>query len=65
MKAIKELKSGEYFTRKPVEDPKDSQVWVRGAYVPGAKAYECFNFADVCRTILIKGKTEVFTDFTF
>lgn len=32
MKKIKELKIGEYFTIKPTENPKESQVYIRGEY---------------------------------
>lgn len=62
---IKDLKKGEYFTRKCIENPRDSQVWVRGDYDRSARAYECSRFDDFCHTTMIKGGAEVFTDFTF
>ena len=62
---VKDLKKGEYFTKKPIEEPKESQVWVRGEYDRSEKKYEAFNFADVSRTILLKGSAEIYTDFTF
>ena len=62
---IRDLKKGEFFTTKPVEEPKESQVWVRGEYDRSARAYECFRFSDVGCTRLIKGDAEVCTDFTF
>lgn len=65
MKTIKELKKGEYFTRKPIENPKDNQVWVRGDYDRSVKAYECICFADVAYTLFLKGNAQVYTDFTF
>lgn len=62
---VKELKKGEYFTLKPMENPKESQVFVRGDYDRSAKKYEAFRFSDVCDTRLLKPTTEVYTDFTF
>lgn len=38
-KTIKDLKRGEYFTLSSIEEPRESQVWVRGEYIPEAKAY--------------------------
>ena len=65
MKTVKELKKGEYFTRKPIENPTENQVWVRGDYDRSLKAYECFCFGDVCYTIELKGSAKVYTDFVF
>lgn len=31
-KTIKDLKRGEYFTLSSIEEPRESQVWVRGEY---------------------------------
>ena len=30
--AIKNLKKGEFFTKKSIEYPTDRQVWIRGEY---------------------------------
>lgn len=62
---IKELKQGEFFTKKPIEEPKDNQVWVRGEYIRSEKRYECYNWADINRFCYIKGDKEVYTGFTF
>lgn len=62
---VKELKKGEYFTKKLIEDPKDSQVWVRGDYDRTEKRYECYRYDDVCTCCYLKGDREVFTDFVF
>lgn len=62
---IKQLKQGEYFTKKPVEIPKESQVWIRGEYDRELKKYECYNFADINKFCYIPGNKEVFTEFTF
>lgn len=62
---IKELKKGDYFTKKSIEYPKDSQVWVKGNYDRVERKYECYNFADVNRYCYIPGNKEIFIDFIF
>lgn len=62
---LKELKKGDYFTKKSIENPTESQVWIRGDYDRSLKKYECSNFADVNKTCFIKGDREIYTDFTF
>lgn len=62
---IKQLKNGEFFTKKQIESPTDSQVWIRGDYDRAEKKYECVCFGDANRFCYIKGDKEVFTDFTF
>ena len=62
---LKELKKGEYFTRKAVEYPTEKQVWVRGSYDRSTKKYDCWRFDDVCISTEIPGNKEVFTDFIF
>ena len=62
---VKQLKNGEFFTLKPISEPKESQVFVRGEYDRTAKKYECGKFSDISYSRLIKGNTEVYTDFVF
>ena len=62
---VKKLKKGEFFTRKPLEEPKESQVWIRGDYDRETKKYECIRFSDSCSFCYLDGNKEVFTDFTF
>ena len=62
---LKNLKNGELFTKKPIENPHESQVWIRGDYDRTVKAYECQNWADANRFCTIKGEKEVFVDFVF
>jgi len=62
---IKELKKGEFFTLKPISEPEESQVYIRGEYDRSAKKYECGKFSDISYSRLIKGDTEVYTDFVF
>lgn len=63
--ALKDLKIGEYFTLKPIENPKENQVYIRGEYNRTEKKYECGRFDDISYTRYLSGKTEVYTDFTF
>lgn len=62
---LKELKIGEYFTLKPIEEPKENQVYIRGEYDRTEKKFECGKFSDISYTRYLSGKTEVYTDFTF
>lgn len=62
---VKDLKKGEFFTRKPIENPTENQVYIRGDYDREYKRYRCDKFSDISKDILLKGETEVYTDFTF
>lgn len=64
---LKELKKGEYFTRKSLgeQEAKPSQVYVKDDYDHSAKKYWCYKWDDICKGIALKGDTEVYQDFTF
>ena len=62
---IKELKKGDFFTKKELDAPKDSQVWIRGDYDRSSKRYECQRFDDVSSFCYLPGTKEVFTGFVF
>lgn len=64
-KTIKDLKRGEYFTLSSIEEPQESQVWVRGEYIPEAKAYSTHKWSDTNHEVPRKGNKEVYIDFTF
>lgn len=64
-KCLKNVKPGRFFTRRPIDAPKESQVWVRCNYDRILKKYECINWADIGRTVYLKGDTKVYTDFIF
>ena len=64
-KLLKDLKKGEFFTRKPLENPKETQVLIRGEYDRAAKKYEITRFSDFCDTAYLKGTAKVYTGFTF
>ena len=62
---VKELKKGEWFTLKPIAEPKESQVFIKGEYDRSEKKYLCGKFSDISASKMLKPDTEVFTDFTF
>jgi hypothetical protein len=62
---IKELKRGDFFTKKAIEYPTESQVWVRGEYDRSSRKYECHRWDDVNRICLMKADAQVFTDLLF
>ena len=62
---VKELKKNDWFTKKPIDEPRESQVWIRGEYDRSTKKYVCTRFDDICTTCLIRGDKEIYTDFTF
>lgn len=62
---LKDVKAGEWFTRKPYEHPTDKQVFIRGKYDQTTKKYMCTYWYDISRSILLKGDTIVYLDFEF
>lgn len=62
---IKDLKKGEFFTLKPIENPKESQVYIRGEYDRSEKKYCATKFSDICSGRVFKATQTVYTDFTF
>ena len=65
MITVKQLKRGDFFTKKNVEEPKESQVWIRGDYIREMKKFECQSFYDANKFCYLKGDREVFVEFTF
>ena len=65
MKTVKELKKGEFFTRREIEYPDERQVLVRGEYDRESKKYCCYHWNDVNSWVMLKGTTKAYTDFTF
>jgi hypothetical protein len=62
---IKDLKKGDWFTLKPIANPTERQVYIRGDYDRESKKYSVAHWDDVNDERMLKGSTEVFTDFTF
>lgn len=65
MKTLKDLKAGEWFTLKPIEFPKGSQVYIKGDYDKSEKKYDCGKWSDISASRMLKGSTPVYTEFTF
>ena len=64
-KLLKDLKKGEFFTKKPIEEPKETQVFIRGEYDRGERKYEISRFSDFCDIAFLKGTAKVYVGFTF
>ena len=64
-KLLKDVKKGEFFTKKPIEEPKETQVFIRGEYDRGERKYEISRFPDFCNTAYLKSTAKVYTGFTF
>lgn len=62
---VKDLKRGDFFTVKPIENPTEKQVYIRGDYDRSTKKYTCTRFDDICCTRDFSGSKTVFVDFTF
>ena len=62
---VKDLKKGGFFTLKPLENPKENQVYIRGEYDRSSKKYDCGKFSDISYSRMIDGNKEVYTEFTF
>lgn len=65
MKQLKQVKKGEFFTRKPYETPTEKQVFIKRNYDRATKKYDCQRFSDISDYIQLKPETIVYTDFTF
>lgn len=64
-KKVRDLAKGEYFILNPIEEPKASQVWVRGEYIREAKKYSTYKVEDINHETLRKGDKEVYIGFAF
>lgn len=62
---LKNIKYGEYFTLKPIPEPKASQVYIKDKYDRAEKKYLCYKFSDVNAWRYLNGDTVVYTDFIF
>ena len=65
MNQLKNLKKGDFFTVRPIADPDETQVWIKGDYDRSSKTYSCIRFDDCCRERFLKPSTKVYTDFVF
>lgn len=64
-KTIKQLKKGEWFTIKPIAEPSERQVYIRGEYDRESKRYICGCFWDIADYRAYNGDKKVYVDFIF
>ena len=64
-KKLRDLKPGEWFTLKPVEHPKECQVYIKSGYDRSVKKYWATKWADIGDGKNISGDKIVFVDFFF
>lgn len=64
-KKIKDLKAGEWFTLKPIDEPKETQVYIKGEYDRSERKYECGKWCDISYGRYFKGDKVVYVGFTF
>lgn len=62
---IQDLKKGDFFTIKPIADPKESQVYIFEGYDRSEKMYWATKFSDISASKTFKKDTVIYTDFTF
>ena len=62
---VKDIKNGEFFTLKAINEPKESQVYIKGEYCRETKKYSCCKFNDVNNERFFDGSKEVFTNMIF
>lgn len=67
MKAVKlkDIKQGDFFTRKPIEEPNEKQVFIKRDFIRQDKKYICEHYNDINSYITLKGDTTVYIDFYF
>lgn len=64
-KKLKDLKNGEWFTLKPIEEPEERQVYIRQHYAREIKKYSVCKWSDINYETFKKGETIVYVGFTF
>lgn len=61
---VKELRLGQFFTKKEIPNPTEYQVWVWGTYLGNGK-YSCTRFSDINDECKMGKDKQVFINFTF
>lgn len=62
---LRDLKIGEFFTRKQIENPREEQVLIRCAFDPQTRKFPCQRYSDISDFVNLSGDTLVYTDFVF
>lgn len=65
MTTIKNLKNGDYFTLKQIDEPTENQVWVKDEWDASERKYLAHKFSDVNTCRYFKGDKQVYIDFCF
>lgn len=66
VKKVRDLKKGELFTLKPLEEPKESQVWDFQGYDRSDRTYWAIRWDNISVSReFTNGDKEVYTGFTF
>ncbi len=61
---LKNVKPGDWFTLKPIPEPKESQVWIKGGYNRADRDYTCERY-DGGGERFFKPDRKVYVDFYF
>lgn len=62
---LKSLKKGDWFTLKPIAEPKDNQVYIKDDYDREEKKFMCGRCDDISYTKYLSGDKLVYTDFIY
>lgn len=62
---VKDLKKGEWFTLKPIEQPRESQVFIKSDYDREERKYWATKWSDISDGKYLDGNRVVYTDFEF
>lgn len=62
---IKTLKKEDLFTLKPIENPKESQVWSFQGYDPSDRTYWAIRWDNISISREFNGDKDVYTEFNF
>lgn len=62
---LKNVKKGENFTLRPIEEPTETQVYVRSDYDRETKKYEIYKFFNIGDWRMMRGDRIVYVDFIF
>lgn len=65
MTKLSTLKKGDFFTLKPIDEPNEMQVYIKGDYDRASKTFCCAKFGDVNYERNFKGTKDVFVEFVF
>lgn len=62
---LKDLKKGTWFTLKPIEHPRESQVYIKSDYDRSECKYWAQRWSDISDGRFLPGDREVYIDFVF